>query len=161
MIKIIDIAAGQLREAKNHFEFGELKNSQTKGRGNFIGAIGEIVIRDQYNGILENTYDYDLIIKGQKIEVKTKMFSVGYTPQESWNISVEAHNTRQKCDRYCFTLISADYSVMYLCGWITKERFYKEAKLYEKGDRVPIQDGSGRTWKASCPIWALPIRDLD
>ena len=161
MIKKIHIAVGQIKEAREHFEFGELKNSKTKGGGNFIGALGEIVIRDQFNGKLENTYDYDLIIKGKKIEVKTKLFSAGYKPSEGWNISVEAHNDRQKCDFYCFTLIPGDYSVMYLCGWITKENFYKKAKKYEKGDKVPVQDGSGRTWPASCPIWALPIRDLD
>lgn len=161
MIRQIHIAAGQIKEAEDHFQFGALKNSKREGGGNFIGALGEIVIRDQYNGILENTYDYDIIIKGKKIEIKTKMFSVGYKPQDFWNISVEAHNDRQKCDRYCFTLIPANYSVMYLCGWITKERFYKDAKQFKKGEPVPIQDGSGRTWKASCPIWALPIRDLD
>ena len=161
MIRKIDIAIGQIKEAEDHFDFGELKNSKTKGKGNFIGALGEIVIRDQYNGKLENTYDYDLIIKEKKIEVKTKLYSVGYKPQEAWNISVEAHNDRQKCDIYCFTLIPANYAVMYLCGWITKERFYKDAKKYNEGDLVPIQDGSGRTWKASCPIWALPISQLD
>lgn len=161
MIKEIQISLAVINEAKEHYAFDELKNSQRKGSGNYIGAIAELVIRDTFNGKLENTFDYDLIIKGKKIEVKQKQFSAGYKPQDSWNISIEAHNVDQKCDLYCFTLIPSDLRVMYLCGWIEKEKFYKKAILYQKGEMVPIQDGSGRTWKASCSIYALPIRDLD
>ena len=62
-MKKYTITKPQLKRAKELFDFKELNNSITKGEGNLAGAVGEIIVKDAYGGIGENTYDYDTIIK--------------------------------------------------------------------------------------------------
>ena len=71
MIKIIPTQE-QIERAQELFDFKVLNNSITKGDGNLAGALGEVIVCDYYNGEQKNTYDYDLILKGKKIDVKTK-----------------------------------------------------------------------------------------
>ena len=49
------ITKPQLERAKKLFDFKELNNSITKGEGNLAGAVGEIIVKDVYQGSGENT----------------------------------------------------------------------------------------------------------
>ena len=56
---------------------GKLNNSVTDGDGNLAGVVGEYVVHKYLAGsIWENTFDYDLIYRDKKIDVKTKRTSV-------------------------------------------------------------------------------------
>ena len=56
---------------------GALNNSITKGRGNVIGFLGEIIVAKELGITLDNTYDYDLIFNNKKIDVKSKKAKLG------------------------------------------------------------------------------------
>ena len=72
-MKIVPITDEMLNRAKDHYSFTALKNSITKGTGNFIGALGEIgVLNDLEGSKLIGSFDYDVEYKGLRIEVKTK-----------------------------------------------------------------------------------------
>ena len=74
---ILDIKQNQIDEAQNLYTFKNLKGSITNGQSNIYGALGEVIVYDyfkdkKFNIIKQNTYDYDLIINGYKVDVKTK-----------------------------------------------------------------------------------------
>lgn len=133
----LNITKESIAEAKKLYDFGILNNSYTQGEGNKCGALGEVLVRQYYNAIQENTYDYDLIIENKKIDVKTKRFNASLTPTMKWTASVLAFNTKQKCDYYCFVGMSDDYKKAYLYGFIAKDEFYNTAIFRKKGDIDP------------------------
>ena len=74
MIKL-SISPEQLERAKEMYQFNALKNSVTEGKSNIYGAIGEVMVydhfKDKFDVEFENTFNYDLIINGNTIEIKT------------------------------------------------------------------------------------------
>jgi hypothetical protein len=135
-MKTIQILKEQIERAKNLYEFTQLKGSITKGKSNIYGALGEIIIYDFYknkgcNVDFNSTYDYDLIIEGYKIDVKTKRTTVN--PMPNYLCSISAFNIKQKCDYYFFLRINEDLKYCYLLGYKGKKDFFNEAVFKKKG----------------------------
>ena len=152
----LNITKESIAEAKKLYDFGILNNSYTQGEGNKCGALGEVLVRQYYNAIQENTYDYDLIIDNKKIDVKTKRYNARLTPTMKWTASVLAFNTKQKCDYYCFVGMSDDYKKAYLYGFIAKDEFYKTAIFRKKGDIDP----NGSRFKFRADSYSTTISEL-
>ncbi len=143
----VKINKGQVERARKLYPFKELNGSITKGESNIFGALGEILIFDYYSDadiVLESTYDYDMIINGYCVDVKTKKTTV--KPQEDYLCSISAFNTKQKCDYYFFVRITTDLNSGYLLGYISKDDFYKKAIWKNKGD----VDVNGFVFKDDC-----------
>ena len=75
-MKVI-ITEQQLNNAKKRNTFGVLKNSIKNGEGNYLGAVGELVLMDYYRNKgakVEDiqTFDFDFKINDYKIEVKVQ-----------------------------------------------------------------------------------------
>ena len=117
-------------------EMGPLNNSILNGSGNCAGFLGEEIVNDYINGVIENTYDYDIIKDGLKFDVKSKQTTV--VPRTHYDCSVADFNPNQKCDFYIFARILDDFSIGWILGFISKERFYQEARFMRKGQ----MDGS-------------------
>jgi hypothetical protein len=147
LLKEILITDEQRKRAEKLYEFDILNGSVTKGVGNKIGALGEVIVFDKYNKKAEyiGSYDYDLIIKGKKVDVKTKAQNVPPATHHTYNIF--AFNTTQKCDYYCFVVILNDLSKAWIVGWKEKEAFLKEATFREKGD---VDDVGGHIFPSDC-----------
>ena len=131
----INVTPDQVQRAKKLYPFESLKGSITNGKGNIYGEIGEILIYDYFkhrDTIFKSTYDYDLIIDGYKIDVKTKHTTV--PPQSNYNCSISAYNTHQDCDYYFFCRVMKDLSIGYLLGYISKQDFYQKATFNKKGE---------------------------
>jgi hypothetical protein len=133
----IEITEDQKRRAEGLYNFGELKGSITKGKSNIYGAIGEVLVWDfntkkgnrvKYSG----TADYDLVINGKTVDVKSKRTTV--QPKSCFNCSIANWNTRQKCDYYYFVRVMEDLSCGYLLGYIRKSDFFDQATFNRKGD---------------------------
>lgn len=148
MIKII-INDEHILQAEKLFEFKKLNNSITEGEGNLSGALGEIIACEYFKGIQENTYDYDIVVKGRKIDVKTKRYTSKFTPELSWNLNIPDFNIHQKCDYYLFVGMSDNHEVCYLYGSIEKDKFYEIAKFGKKGQVDPRGNGIW-TFRADC-----------
>ena len=84
-------------------QMGRLRNSITHGKGNIAGFLGEEVANALIKGKISNTYDYDILYKNIKYDVKTKRCTS--PPKPFYECSVAAYNTKQKCDRYVFVRI--------------------------------------------------------
>lgn len=147
MIKVM-INDNQIIEAKRKAEeMGLIRNSITSGEGNLIGFLGEIIVAEYFGGIIQNTYDYDIIINNKKIDVKTKKTTV--IPEPNYLASVAAYNTKQKCDSYYFVRIDLDKKVGYLLGGLSKKSFFEKAVFYKEGDLDPSSTFGWR-FKADC-----------
>jgi len=133
------------RAEKKSKEMGRLRNSITKGSGNIAGFIGEEIVKEYISADESNTYDYDLVKGNFKIDVKTKR--TNYPPLSYYEASIANYNPNQKCDIYAFVRVLNDFSKAYLCGWVTKEQYFKKAKFLKKGQ---VDPSNNFTVKADC-----------
>jgi len=137
MIKL-QITQSQIKRAEKLFSFNKLKNSIKEGEGNLLGAIGEIVAFDYYQEqgklvIHSGDFNFDLLIDGSKIEVKT--MEVNATPKEYHECNVSLYNAEQQCDYYLFLNVDSSHSTAYIKGYVSKERFKKIRQLRLKGEK--------------------------
>ncbi len=157
-MKVVQISKQQIERAEKLYPFKELNGSITKGKSNIYGALGEIIVYDinKHNGLnvdFNSTYDYDLIIGGHKIDVKTKRTTV--KPRPDYLCSISSFNTSQKCDFYFFLRINENLKECYLLGYKNKQDFFKEAVFNKKGSL----DVNGWVFKDDC--YNLKIEGLN
>lgn len=136
---IYSITEEQLERAKKLYEFSALKGSIMSGTSNIYGAIGEVIV---YDALLkkwgeasvshDQDRDYDILVNGYRLEVKTKRTTV--EPKPFFNCSVSTHNPNQKCDYYMFVRITEDLSKAYVLGAIERSRFFLLANFKKKGE---------------------------
>ena len=153
----------QIERAKQLYTFNNLNGSITKGKSNIYGALGEIVVYDYFfnNGYIvdfTSTYDYDLIISNQKIDVKSKKFTSKFTPRDDWNLNISDFNTTQKCDYYFFIGVSDDLESYCFYGYIEPINFYSNSVFNHKGQIDP--NGNGQ-WKFKSDCYNLEISKLN
>ena len=137
MIKL-QITESQIKRAKKLYSFNKLKNSIKNGEGNLTGAIGEIVAFDYYEGqdkvvIHSGDFNFDLLIDGSKIEVKT--MECNSPPKDHYECNVSLFNAEQDCEYYLFVDVDSNHSTAYIKGHISKQRFKKIRQLRLKGEK--------------------------
>jgi len=135
-------------------ELGVLNNSITRGKGNVIGFLGEVMVADYFGCKLDNSYQHDLMSpNGILLEVKTKKTTV--TPKDYYEVSIARFNTKQSCDYYVFCRVLEDQSIGWILGYDTPT-FYKETcKFLKKGE---VDPDNNYTVKADC--YNKPINKL-
>lgn len=146
MIEIV-ITPTMLVEARDKAaEMGKLHNSIMNGAGNIAGFIGESIAQQVLGGKLENTYDYDLVLdNGTTVDVKTKQTSVA--PLETYDCSIAALNTKQKCDYYCFVRVKNTFTVGWYLGVYDKQQYMEDAVFMKKGD---VDSSNGYVVRSDC-----------
>lgn len=153
----VPISKIQLNAARIKAEqMGTLKNSITRGEANLEGFLGEILVAKHIKAQVKNTYDYDLIKDGRKIDVKTKRCTS--PPRADYECSIAAYNTKQKCDYYIFVRILEDHSRGWILGGMPKEDYFKKSRFCKKG-KIDEKSNLGWTFKADC--YNLEIKELE
>lgn len=153
----IAITEEQIEKAKHKAKnLGILRNSVESGKGNFVGFLGEIVVADYYGWKEENTYDYDVLFKHHKIDVKTKRRTV--KPRLDYFATVFDYNTKQKCDYYFFVSVYNE-SLAHLMGIIKKQKFYEIASFHQKGD-YDITSPPNKPFYFKAPCYNLKYSQL-
>ena len=150
------ISRDQKERARLRFDFHNLPGSITKGVSNIYGALGEVIVKDYFKEryIIEDksSLNYDLIINGLKVDVKTK--KIFKAPRPDYRVNIPARSKGQKTDFYFFLYIFGDLSRAYLAGYISKERFFNSARFCKAGE----EDRGGWTFKTDC--YTLTAADL-
>ena len=100
----------------------------------------------------EDQSDYDLIIQGKKIEVKTKRTTV--KPEKDFLCSVANFNASQDADYYFFVRIDESYRIGYMLGYYPVEKFKEDSFFKKAGEK----DINGWTFKKDC--YNLKIEQL-
>ena len=141
------------RAKKKTATVGVLQGSITGSASHVVGAIGELIVADLTGAVEANTHDYDLILDGRRIDVKTKRCNT--RPFPHYDCSVAAHGSKQDCDSYVFVRIKIDGTCAWVLGEIDKRDFYKNATHHRRGD---IDPDNGFVFKADC--YNLAISEL-
>ena len=142
-------------------ELGILNNSITAGDGNFAGRLGELALAKHLNVLrVQDDYWYDLIYKGQTVEVKTKRRTAD--PAMFYDVSVAKTSTHQQPDRYAFISITGEWGWdgrkvknVWLCGFMDRDEFFDKARLMRKG-KVDKSNG----FKTHADMYNLEIGEL-
>jgi len=151
----------QLKEAKRlATEMGAIKNSVMSGQRNFVGFVGEVVVRDLLKCQHKSNKDYDMVLEdGRTVDVKT--FSSRMAPQPSFDCNIMKSSTHQKCDMYIFSGYNKDQNKLYVCGYVPREEYYSKAVFRKKGAKDPKNGIIYRSDSYSIPVgYLLPIEDL-
>lgn len=146
MIEIAVTPAILVEARDKAVEMGRLHNSIMNGAGNIAGFIGEAIAQQVLGGKLDNTYEYDLVLdNGKTVDVKTKQTSV--KPLETYDCSIAALNTKQKCDYYCFVRVKNDFSIGWYLGVYDKQQYMEDAVFMKKGD---VDSSNGYVVRSDC-----------
>lgn len=144
--KNLDVA----KERANNFAGNKFTITQD---GKLAGFLCEQIFVDNFGGELVNSYNYDILLNGLKIDIKTKRCSS--EPLGEYTCSVSAYQKdKQDCDYYVFFRALNDLSKVWVLGAISKEEFFKKATFVPKGTR------DGR-FVASADMYSMKISDLD
>jgi hypothetical protein len=154
MIEVI-VTDNMIAAAKQKaLDMGRLNNSILSGTGNMAGFVGEQIALSVLKGEWSNTYDYDILVDGYRVDVKTKQTTV--KPKPFYECSVANYNTRQLCDVYAFVRVLKDLSKGWYLGSIKKQDYFSKAVYLRKGD---IDPSNNFTVRADC--YNLRIQELD
>ena len=144
-------------------DIGRIKNSITRGRGNYAGRLGELALAKHLGVEVEDSKDYDIIHDGKKIEVKTKRRAV--KPQPDYTVNIAATSLHQKPDAYAFLSLEyldrdsagnySDLLNVWLCGYKSAEQFFEEAEFWPKGTPDPP------SFKTHRDMYVMKIGELD
>ena len=144
-------------------DLGGIKNSITKGDGNYAGRLGELALAKHLSVEVKDRKDYDIIYDGKKIEVKTKRRAV--EPKPDYTVNIAAPSLHQKPDIYAFLSMEYldrdsggnynDLLNIWLCGYKNAEQFFEEASFWPKGHPDPP------AFKTHRDIYVMKIKDLD
>jgi hypothetical protein len=150
----VEITEEVMKQAgKKAAEMTMLNGSITNGTSNVLGCMGEILVQKYLKASPSNTYDYDIVHAGRRIDVKTKRCDS--EPRLHYDCSVAAHGSQQDCDEYVFVRILHNFKRAWILGSITKQDFYDKAKRWSRGD---IDPDNNYTFRADC--YNIPISEL-
>lgn len=135
-------------------ELGVFNNSITSGGGTLASILGEVKAAEYLGAKRENTYDYDLVWNGLKIDVKTKKTTVKIV-KLNYEASIADFNTTQECDMYLFTRVNMITQQVWVIGMIDRDEYYEKARFMKKGT---VDPSNNYTVKADC--YNLPYSEL-
>ena len=140
---------------------GILYNSFTKGLGNEIGMMGEILVHNHVGGerVGNTNFAYDLIAKN-KITVDVKTTKAAKVPEPHYVARVygkesDAEKIASKCNVYYFVRCNQQMSLATIVGWITAREFIDKAIFLPRGNVDP-SDGK----LSFADEYTLPISEL-
>jgi len=140
---------------------GPLYNSFTRGGGNDIGMMGEILVHELIGGLRVGTsnFAYDLIAPNKTtIDVKTtkamKVPELHYVAR-IYGKESDLEKIGSKCDVYYFVRCNPQLTFATVIGWIPAKEFIKRAIFLPKGNVDP-SDGK----LSFADEFTLPISEL-
>lgn len=130
---------------------GVMSGSRTSGKGNVIGFLGELIVSRIYEVPLCDTFNYDLIVGGTRVDVKTK--SCSSPPKSHYKCSVMSYQLKNDVDGYIFARANLSAKIVWVLGYYSKQDLLQFGKFAKKGD--PDGDFS---FTEDC--WSVTIDEL-
>ena len=130
----VNVTEKMFLTAREKAVVGKLNNSILNGGGNLAGFIGEQIVLSVLGGEWINTYQYDLIIDGYKVDVKTKQTSVKPLPHYECSITE---------NKFKIKIVTTTHSlglkkILVLVGILVLEKreYFQQAKYLKKGKLI-------------------------
>jgi hypothetical protein len=132
----IDITPEMIAVAKESAkQISSLNNSITKGEAALWGKLGEAIVAKAYpQNRPINTYNYDMIIDGHRVEVKTHRTTA--IPKPHYYAHIPEFNQRQETDAYMFCRVLYDMSKGWILGYLEPQELRRRAQRVEKGEEI-------------------------
>ena len=135
----IEITDEMMRLAASRDKGAYNDRSFMAGAGNVVGFLGEymtLTLRPDME--LHDTFDYDILFRGLKIDVKTKFQGVPRDPCGYYEASVDVNSLHQNTDYYIFCRVYREcdsYPHGWVLGGISKKSFLSNGRRIKKGDK--------------------------
>lgn len=155
----------RLKISKEQIEYAKylVNNCNYGNRGKFdgdkskqlVGMLAQTVLADyirQPRPEISHGFDggYDYIINGKKVDVKCmnrKVYMLGHYVH-----NLVAFQKDYDVDYYIFTSLCTSTNELEICGVISKENFYKYAKLYPQGT---VRRNQHKSFKLDTDLYEL------
>ena len=138
----IDITPALLDKARQNSRYIVRNKSASirGGDGAFIGSIGTAIVADYYGVSVVDSEQwtvaaYDMVIDGDKIEVKTKQRSV--PPKHYYEASVTTQSLHVLDPDYFIFVSLLNLDKAFIMGAIEVNEFYDKATRFSAGDIDP------------------------
>jgi len=119
-----------------------LNSRSVNNNSSVTGIIGELAVSQALSSLgidhsVDNTYEYDFLVEGIKVDVKTTNFIFGRI-KEHHTIMLTDYLRNQQCDAYIFAAINYPENAVYIMGCCAKFWFWETdvAKDYKKGEAI-------------------------
>ena len=131
------------------------------------GVIGELAVSQALASLgiaysHDDTYDYDFLAEGIRIDVKTNNFN--YAPiRDSNNVMLTDYLRNQKCDAYIFVATCKTDNIARIMGCCAKHWFWETdcGQDYKAGEKISVrkikQDARILKYKNLTSIYELPL----
>lgn len=140
---------------------GTISGSLTKGAGNVIGMVGEILVHKLVGGerVGHLHFDYDILLDN-KLRIDVKTILNNFAPQPHYVARVYGSESRKdylatKCDVYFFARCNSTIKRAWIVGWMWADEFIERATFMPKNHVNP--DDGRQTYhdEFSVPISSL------
>jgi len=141
---------------------GALVNSFTKGGGNAIGMMGEILVHRHTGGarVGDVCYSHDIVLpNGLTIDVKTTLATKVPEPHyvaRVYGSEKAKEKLATKCDVYYFVRCNKNLTFACIIGWLPAREFIERALWLPRGNVDP-SDGK----LSFADEYTLPISELN
>lgn len=122
----IDITEEMIERAREHFlrdkAIHGFNNSKSfvSDKHRFLGSLGEEVVSSYFNTPLDNNTDYDIVLNGYRVEIKSRGINVNWVNS---NFMVQTFKLCENCDKYIFVIVHNSFDYGWIVGHISKEGF--------------------------------------
>lgn len=144
---MIEVQVTSLQLQKAHTRLSKFQFNSSRGLSMFgsekdrtlFGYLGEQIIID-YLGIQEanETFEYDLIFRNKKIEVKS--VSCKFKPLSNYLCTVNSYDLtgvhQQDADYYVFVRIINDKTKAWILGYYPCKKFFQDGTFVKKGTQI-------------------------
>ena len=160
----IDITPSMIEQAQlNADGVGVLNNSILQGKGNLAGKIGEEIAVRSFGAEIVDSYSYDVMMNGQRVEIKTKRRKAA--PHPDYEVSIARTSVHQAldADAYLFISLTMDGDIPvkgWICGEMPVSEYFDRARLIRKGEKDYRNNFICQTDMYNMPISQLYPVDL-
>lgn len=140
---------------------GVLHGSFSKGGGNAIGAMGEILVHNRTGGsrVGDINFNYDIVLPdGRTVDVKTTKATAvpePYYTARVYGSEKAKEKLSTKCDVYYFVRCNSQLTLATIVGWMPAREFIERATFLPRGNVDP-SDGK----ISFADEYTLPISEL-
>lgn len=146
----------------------ESLNGRSVNKNSYVtGVIGELAVSQALASLgiahsHEDTYDYDFLAEGIRIDVKTTNFNYGPIGNNN-NAMLTDYLRNQKCDAYIFVATCKTDNIARIMGCCAKHWFWETdcGQDYKAGEKISVrkikQDARMLKYKHLTSIYELPL----
>lgn len=135
----VEITDEMIRRANEHalidkavYGFHNSK-SFTDDKSRVLGSLGEEVVSKYFKTPRTNTKDYDIILNGEAVEIKSRSINVN----QIWNdYDVAALKPSDGCDKYVFVIVHNSFRYAWIVGEMERIKFNDNCRRVRFKDSI-------------------------